>query len=302
MFYRHRVFLSIFAALAVSAVSFYLQLGVGLPSDLSIPHCAAQKLLTGNDPYSCPTNRAPSNPITTVIAMVPFAWLPVEIASAIIVGLSSGLLAYALNRKGKAWCLLTFFSMPFIYSVQVAQWVPLLLATAFITWLYPMVLIKPHIGVPIAVMNFTYKRGLITGLVGLAAWLVYPGWLWRWWEQSRSYDGFIPLLVFPFGIVLLTAALRWRDTPARWLLLLSLMPQRLWYDQLMLYTIPQTQRQMIILVIASWLMWLPYILWGDFRPLWAVVIMYYPALLIALAPAINQISMASWLRKLSIRD
>ena len=286
MLFRHRLFLAITLGLAIGLVNLYLKSALGLPNDFAIAHCGAQKLVGGLNPYTCPTNGMPSNPLTTIIALVPLAWMPADIASAVIVGISSGLLAYALNRENESWRLLAFLSVPFIYSVQISQWAPLFLAATYFGWLYPFVLVKPHLGLSVAVMKFTPKRFALTAILGLCTLLVMPGWVAQWLQQARNYGGFIPLLTVP-GVALLLALLRWRGDPARWLLLLSVTPQRAWYDQLLLWTVPTSRTQTIVLTACSWIMFLPYIILGarilgEFSSAWWVISLYYPALAMVL--------------------
>jgi hypothetical protein len=223
-----------------------------------------------------------SNPLTTVLFFVPLAGLSAAVAGALVSGASVGLLAWALNREGEPWRLLALFGVPLIYSVQVTQWAPLFLAAAYLTWLYPVVLLKPQLGLPVGIMTFGNRRALVAAALGLLSFAVMPDWVARWWPQAQGYDGFVPLFVLP-GPLLLLALRRWRTIPARWLLLLSVMPQRDWYDSLMLWTIPQTARQTLLLTAFSWLMWLPTLVWGRGalgaweRP-WQVVTLYLPCL------------------------
>jgi len=70
-------------------------------------------------------------------------------------------------------------------------------------------------------------------------------------------------------------------------LLMSVTPQRAWYDQLLLWAIPVNQRQAIALTACSWVMWLPHILWGaralgNFMYPWLIVSLYGPALVLVL--------------------
>ncbi len=287
MLFRHRLFIAFALGIAIGFVNFYLQFNFHIPSDFSIPLCGANRLIADLNPYSCPTNGVASYPLTTIIALIPISGLPVEIASAIIMGISTGLLAYALNRPQEPWRLLAFLSVPFVYSVQISQWAPLFLAAVYLEWLYPIVLIKPQLGLSISIMNFTPRRFFLVLALGLISLLIQPDWILRWWQQSSGYDGFIPLLSIP-GLILLLAIIRWRTKPAQWLFLLSLTPQRGWYDQLMLWTIPSNQQQMMLLTACSWLMWLPIIIFGPhifrgYSNLWLTISLFYPALGIVLA-------------------
>ncbi len=287
MLHRHRLFLAVTLGIAIGLVNFYIQSNFRLPNDFSIPLCGARHLAAGLNPYTCPTEGQPSNPLTTVIALLPLAWLPDKVASAVIMAVSTGLLAYALNRREEPWRLLTFISVPFVYSVQISQWAPLFLAAVYLEWLYPIVLVKPQLGISVGVMNFARRRLIVVLALGLLTFLIQPNWILLWWPQSVNYSGFVPVLSIP-GVLLLIALIRWRTKPAQWLLLLSLTPQRSWYDQLMLWVIPSTKRQMILLTVCSWVMWLPLILFGvhvlgAYDNLWIVISLFYPALAIVLA-------------------
>ncbi len=286
MLFRRRLFLSIVAGLAVALVNYIIHASFAVANDIEIPHCAAGRLLTGQDPYSCSTNGMASNPLTTVLFFVPLAGLPASVAGALVSGGSVGLLAWALNREGEPWRLLALLSVPLIYSVQLTQWAPLFLAAAYLTWLYPVALLKPQLGLPVGVMQFGRRRAVLTLALGLTTFLVLPDWLARWWSQAQGYDGFVPLWVLP-GALLALALLRWRTVPARWLLLLSVMPQRDWYDSLLLWTIPRNGRQTLILTALSWLMWLPTLVWGrgalgEWERPWQIVTLYLPCLVFVL--------------------
>lgn len=287
MLYRHRLFIAVTLGIAIGFVNFYIQFNFHIPSDFSIPLCGASHLIVGLNPYACPTNGMPSNPLTTVIALIPLSWLPVEIASAVIMGVSTGLLAYALNRPQDPWRLLAFVSVPFIYSVQISQWAPLFLAAVYLEWLYPIVLVKPQLGISVGIMNFTNRRFILVLVLGLSSFLIQPNWILLWLQQSLGYGGFIPALSIA-GAFLLLALIRWRTKPAKWLLLLSITPQRGWYDQLMLWAIPSNKQQMILLTVCSWVMWLPYVFFGphildNYGNIWITISLFYPALGIVLA-------------------
>ena len=283
-----REFLAIPFGVGIAALSLLLHsLIPSLISDISIPHCGALALIHGENPYNCHTFGMPSNPMTTILALLPLAWLPIRIASAAFIGMSAGLLAYSLLQDGKLWRLGTFLSFPFLYSLVVTQWAPLLLAAAFLPKLYPVWLLKPHIGWPAAFMRFSWIRGLLSiGIVVLTL-IILPSWPWQWLAQTVNFDGFIPVAVFPVGTLLLLALPLWREIPARWLILLSFTPQRLWYDQLLLWVIPQTPGQMLFLTLASWGILIPIRLGLGFHKVGLLLVTYIPCLIIILAPHIT---------------
>lgn len=285
--------MSIVVGIAVALVNYLIHISYPVANDFEIPHCAAGRLLAGQDPYRCSTHGMASNPLTTVLVFVPLAGLSAAAAGALVIGAAVGLLAWALNREGEPWRLLALLSVPLVYAIQITQWAPLFLAATYLGWLYPVVLLKPQLGIPVGIMQFGRRRALVTLALGLSTFLVLPDWPARWWSQAHNYDGFMPLLVLP-GPLLLLALRRWRTVPARWLLLLSLMPQRDWYDALLLWTIPRNARQTLALTIFSWLMWLPTLVWGrgalgEWERPWQVVTLYLPCLVFVLMqPAVPQ--------------
>lgn len=221
--------------------------------DLWLAYGSAQKLLAGQDPYSFPTDGWPSNPLTTVLVMVPFASMPLETASAIIFGISTGLLVYGMLSNGELWRLWTLLSFPYVFNMILAQWSPLMLAILFLPALYPAILIKPHIGLGIGITHFTIWRAIVTGLLFGLTFLVDYDWLRSWSNQLGNYDGFIPFFIFPGAVIVVLAVLFIKSPRGRYFILFCFTPQRLWYDQLMLWWIPQSKRSMIWLTFLSWI-------------------------------------------------
>lgn len=279
MLQRRRLFLALSLGLAFGGVNYGVLTATNWGGDFSLPYCGAQKIWLGANPYTCERWAGlPSNPLTTALVFLPLAGLPLPLASGIVVGLISGGCAYALNQPQATWRLLALFSVPFLYSVIVAQWAPLFLTAALVPALYFVVIIKPQLGLPIALMHFTGRRALLAGLIVLSTFLIRPTWLGEWLGQISSYDGFIPLLTWPFGPLLLLAAWHWRRPEAHWLLLMALMPQRLWYDQLLLWVLPRTGWQTAALTLGSWLTFAPFLFWQDTAPTWAMLFLYLPSL------------------------
>ncbi len=90
---------------------------------------------------------------------------------------------------------------------------------------------------------------------------------------------------FPYsrspGILLAVALIRWRTGPAQTLLLLALVPQRLWYDQLLVFRVADTPRALLVLIAGSWL---GYLLTPFFGPSAVVACIYLPALAFIVLP------------------
>lgn len=257
--------------------------------DLYATFCAAKAMLSGIDPYGpkCVGQGSfTAYPLTTILAVAPFTplgfwWGPLTFWS-----LLAGLLAWALLAQGQVWRLLTLTSMPFVISFMFLQWAPLILAVAFLPGLLPLTLTKPHLGLPVLATHLTRRRAMGCMAFLAVTFAIDPTWPARWLPLTGAFDGFIPALtVWPAGLVLLAAAVRWRTKEARFFLLMALMPQRGLYDLLPLWYLVDTRRQLLILNGLSWLM-LALVTWASFQgvameAIWAstVPLIYVPLLI-----------------------
>jgi len=138
---------------------------------------AARDLLAGSDPYgSVPGEYNIPYPPPTAMLAIPLAWLPNFIAGGIFFGISSGLLAWLILRKGEPWQLLLFLSWPF-YALLYAQWAPLVLCLYFAPAFLPMLLMKPQIALPLALTQRPSPLGIgLTLAIGIASLVIYPSW------------------------------------------------------------------------------------------------------------------------------
>lgn len=257
---RTRVYISLAIGLAILLIRLLPIARFG--NDTAWPHCYAQQLLAGRDPYgsACQfiepgTGRLyPANPLTTAVVLLPLAPLSQAHAAALAAALSGGLAAFALLRTGPAWRLLALLSAPALHALYYAQWGVLLLAVALLPALLPLALVKPHIGLPIALTRLTRRRALACAAFGLATLLLLPDWPLRWLGQVGGFDGFVPLLTLP-GVLLALALARWRDPDARYLLLCAVVPQRALYDAPILAAALRTRAELLAWSLATWLYW-----------------------------------------------
>jgi hypothetical protein len=277
--------------------------------DFTWAHRGIQQLLAGQNPYHDPTlgegNPFPRNdplfyPMPALLMALPFAPFPRELAGALFMGVSCGLLAFGLFRNGFSNYAL-FLSAPFWFSLIAVQWSPLLVAAALLPTLLPLTLAKPNIGLPIFLSYPTWRGfALSVGFV-LVSLLVLPSWPLDWLNNASTHAVFQPVRVVP-GFLLLLAALRWRRPEARLLLLLALIPQRPIYDQLALWLVAQrdsaqdayplqttrplallhASRPMVLLSLLSWLALSCWLLFPSLNVHWIVWGMYLPALVILL--------------------
>ena len=296
--HRH-LFLALIIGLAVGILRVQLAhqirplLGNGA-GDFTFALRIAHDIWEGRDTYAYPA--APdsvSYPLPAGLISMPFALLEDEVASGVFMGLSSFLLAWCLLRNGKSWPLLVFLSWPFAYAVLFAQWTPLIMCLWCFPVMLPLILVKPHIALPLVLTGKISKNGILfTILLIIGSLVIYPTWPLAWLEQTGTYRGLPPLLSLPLGPILLLALLKYRDRRAWLLFLLSAMPQRVLYDQLPLFLIAITGMEMIFLVFCSWITLYILFLSGGWTQVpiswqfWIVLTLYIPALLVLLWPDI----------------
>ena len=241
----------------------------------------AQDLLAHRNPYARPGQLYP---LPVAIFGLPFAWTRQEIAAGVFYGVSSALLTLGLSRRGYRF-LLVFFAYPYWSGLMAAQWTPLIMASAFFSFLLPAILVKPQLGLPVCLTRAS-RRGIIACIIVIAVSLaVMPSWPMLWIAQLGHYNRFVPLLVWP-GPLLLLAIVRYRDRDAILLLLTACMPQRWFYDGFLLWLIPKTRREIIWTVFFSWGVgiWRWYHVPHSWHEVgrWTVVLIYLPMLMVVL--------------------
>jgi len=242
----------------------------------------AHALLAHRNPYDTPLEQYP---MTAALFALPFVWMKPEIAGASFYGLSSALLAFGLSRHGyHRW--LVFLSFPFCIGILTAQWAPLVTASAFFPLALPFTMAKPQVGLPVGLTHLSRKGALACIAVLLATLAAMPRWPWWWVHQFGYYDHFIPILIMP-GPLLALALLRYRDRDAWLLFLAALVPQRWFFDSLILWLIPKSRRELVWTSAFSWGagIWRWYHFPHDFGEVgrWAVVFIYLPMLGLLLA-------------------
>ena len=263
----------------------FLHNGAG---DFTFATRIARDLWNEKDPYAY--SHGPDSvpyPLPAGIIAMPFALFEDEVASGLFMGCSSFILSLCLLRDGKTWPLLIFLSWPFAYAVLFSQWTPLILSIWFLPFMMPLVLVKPHIAIPLILTGKISKTGLLITIVLLLFSLILnPKWPLTWFQLTSTYKGLPPLFSLPLGPLLLLSLLKYRDRRAWLLLLLALMPQRVLYDQLPLFVLASTGIQAIFLVICSWLT-LPVLFtsggWANVPfnwQFWILLTLYIPAILV----------------------
>lgn len=259
-------------------------------SDFRFWHTGARLLLDGTNPYPLrPGNPAwpmPDPlfyPLPALLVTAPLVWMPVHIAAGLVLGLSSGALAWFLTETG--WHKLWFFASPgFLMAVEIGQWTPTLCLAAFVPWLGALLAVKPNLGLPLFVWRPS-RTAVVGGTVlVLLSFLVMPRWPLAWLTNVRLLDSHPAPLFTWRGAWLWLALLRWRSADARFLLVSAAVPQLLFFsDQLPLALLARTRREagMVAFVgLLAWLAWYaglsgadryvakaaPYVLAGVYLP------------------------------------
>jgi hypothetical protein len=275
---RSRILIS--SAIGLTSGTFCLLLMTHLhlgAADFNWAIQAARDLLAHQNPYA---NSRQLYPLTAAIFGLPFVLFRPELAAGTFYGVSSALLAFGLTKNGYQR-LLIFLAYPYWAGILTAQWPPLIMAGAFLPFLLPAALVKPQLGLPVALTR-SNKFGALAclGLL-LVSLAIMPHWPVFWISNISHYDRFIPLLVFP-GPLLALALLRYRDRDAHLFLLMAIMPQRWFYDAFILWLIPKTRRQIIWTVFFSWFVgiWRWYHMPHSFTQVgrWTVLFLYFPVL------------------------
>lgn len=233
-------------------------------ADFAQFHYHAHAWLSGRDPYTggYPIMRATRvvpeplfYPLPTVLAIAPFATLPIRYAGAAFIAISTAILAFALLRRNPDQLPL-FLSAGFIVAAGLGQWTPLITATFLVPPVAWLAVLKPNVGLATTVANPTRIGIFGGGLLLAAALAIQPTWPREWIRNLHSMPAHpIPLLV-PGGGLLLICLLRWRRPEARLVLAMACVPQLMYYaDQLPLWLVPQTRRESMLLSSASLVMW-----------------------------------------------
>ena len=280
---RQRILISVAIGIATGVLCWHVldrfHQGAG---DFEWATRGAQALLAGKNPYESPMQLYP---LTSILLGFPFVWLTPAVAGGSFYGISSALLAFGLSREGYHR-LLVFLAYPYWAGMLTAQWSPLIVAAAFFPWLLPASMAKPQIGLPVFLTRLSRRGVLACVTFGLISLAVMPAWPRLWFAHFGKYEHFIPLLVLP-GPLLGLAALRYRDRDAILLVAMAIMPQRWFYDLLVLWLIPKTRRELLITVFFSWGAGI----WRwDHGPhsytevaRWAIACIYFPMLGVVLA-------------------
>jgi len=228
--------------------------------DLTIPLRAARTLLKGGAPYgdaSLPPSTRLLYPLPAVLLLMPLAGLSPQVAGAVWAGLGMAILSWVAFGRFGVQGLAVAFSRSAVRATALSQWSPLFLLGAVTPAAQVIAAAKPTL----ALLVFAYRptRWAVIGSVVLAtlAFFVRPTWLGEWLAQVQGVSSsYAPaaLIWRGGGPLLLLAALRWRRPDARLLLAMAVVPHHyVWYDQLLLFLVPERPREVWALWALSWL-------------------------------------------------
>ena len=222
------------------------------PGDFRPAYEQGVLLAQGRDPYSIPVRFDwVSYPLTATLVALPFLGFKPDIAGALFAGISSGLLAFAMARGG-AHRLLVFLCYPFWSAMATVQWSPLLMAASLLPWLFPAVIVKPNLGLAVVLRSGQRAGLLVSALLAAVTVVLLPNWPLTWLRQMAGYQSFFPV-ASGVGILLLVLVPMLREhADARFLISMALVPQRWFYDALLLWLVPETIAEFVITGALSW--------------------------------------------------
>jgi hypothetical protein len=223
---------------------------------------AAREVLAGRDPYDTMGPGRPVEyryplyyPLTTVVATLPLATLPLWFSRAVLIAAPAAWFAWTLTARER-WRGLWLAGWPFVEAVSVGQWSPFMMAAALTPAAGWLLVLKPQLAVAWLLATLSRRLFLqvaVAGAVlGAITFAIDPGWLGSWRATVAGADHMRVLGLRPVGLVLLLALTRWRRLEARALLAVAAVPiTPMPYELLPLGLVPATPRQTVALVVAA---------------------------------------------------
>ena len=277
---------------------------------------AARALRAGADPYAAigpfaayPMPYGFFDPLPAALVTTPLSGLPPFTAVGVFTALGIGLAAFAITARG-FWPLWLLASAPATVLLDNGQWAPLMLAAALLPGLGGLLVVKPTIGLALAIYRPRWGTAVGALLLVAASLALQPSWPADWLASvARERQGaqYRPPLTIGPGILCLLAVLRWRRPEARLLLALACVPQNyFFYDQLYLGLVLRSRWQFMVAAIWTQALYAVAInvvarsgtqsvVSDSLAPL-VVAGLYVPALLIVLSRA-NEGGTWSWLER-----
>lgn len=270
-----------------------------LASDFQYPLRAGRALLAGENPYAViePIGEYPfesffTYPIWAAVVAIPFAPFEDRHAGALFLGVSSALLAFVSSR-GDCHRLAVFLGAPFFVCASTAQWGPFIMAATLMTAEgRALAFVKPNLGLAAFAYRPSVRTITVVLLATVVSLLLMPQWPAGWLDALLSADArYTAPLLAPGGFLILLASLRWRTPEGRLLLVSGIIPRHnYWYDGLLIWLVPSTWCQGLLLSALSWV---AYLSWARLttglpghisHPMawpWQIGFIYLPALAMA---------------------
>lgn len=266
------------------------------PSDLGQVWAGSRALLRGGNPYDAVGPGRSFNwpfpllyPLTAVIAVIPFVWLPLQWTDPLFVAVGFGLFTWAVTKERVASpALVALVSLPALMAMQTSQWSPLLTGAALMPWFGWLLIAKPTIGLALFAAFPRWTTAIGCALVLIISFIIWPGWVAEWRATFASAPHVVAPMTRPGGVLVLLALLKWKRPEARLLLALACVPHTtVPYETIPLFLIAQTWLQAwalwalaLLAYIAQW--WSgPYTSQMEYwtsGAQWIVALMYLPCL------------------------
>lgn len=249
-----RVALSLFIGLAVAWGLLHAPTGPDwyAAGDLTPLLRAARMVLAGEDPY---TGMTMLYPLPALLVLTPVAPLPVTVTYALWGGLAAGLLVWAAVGRHGLHGLAVPLSWCANRAIVLGQWT----VWQYLGGIYPAWQVlagaKPTLGLVVWCYRPTRWAFIGGAVLAFASFTIQPTWFGQWLGESSGVTWYRPaaMIWLGGGPLLLLAARRWRRPEARLLLALAVVPHNfIWYDQLLLFLVPKTPRELWALCLLSW--------------------------------------------------
>jgi hypothetical protein len=222
--------------------------------DFELLYAAAVRLLGGETPYPPGTTWLPY-PLPAVLVVVPFTFIPLELARPAFDILVGWAFVYALWKYRGLYALLALVSGGYLFALWHGQTTPLMVAASLIPAAGFLLAVRPNTSVSLWVARPSWK--ILLGMAGFLAltMMIWPLWPTEWvLAMPLDYSPWLPPIFRPFGALLLIAALRWNLPEGRLLLATAFLPQTaLPYELVALALIPASGRQMAIYLAGTWI-------------------------------------------------
>lgn len=194
-------------------------------------------------------------PMPGYLVVTPLAGLADWLARAVWAGLMMGILTWLAVGRWGLHGIAVVFSRPMEVALTLAQWSPWYVIGALSPGWQALAIAKPTLGA--IVWCYRPSRWALIGGVVLCglSFLILPSWYSEWRSQLVGVDWYLPAGAIwrGGGPLLLLAATRWRRPEGRLLLALACIPHNyLWYDQLLLFLVPEKRRELWTLWGLSW--------------------------------------------------